>query len=295
MAPPNSDQRDMYPATSTLGPPPSLPAHYQHMSPSPTPTVKPNHLEDPYYSDKLQGKERNQMPELGPEHDADMENGGENRKKRRMEDRNCCVRCMCCACCLPIWAAGILWFIIIAIIIVVIVIGAIAGTFIMPTVDMAGVSTTPTTGSQFSFTGDGISINFGLIVAVNNPNLLSIDLTDINATAYYPNDNGGHTYIGKGYLAEQNVPKYSNFNFTFPFSLEYNPSYDADQSVLNDLVEKCGLSGGEKKDITIDYTIRLTAKVLVIKVHPTISSSATFACPIDNGGLAGLGDGTLGL
>lgn len=122
------------------------------------------------------------MPELGPEHDADMENGGENRKKRRMEDRNCCVRCMCCACCLPIWAAGILWFIIIAIIIVVIVIGAIAGTFIMPTVDMAGVSTTPTTGSQFSFTGDGISINFGLIVAVNNPNLLSIDLTDINAT-----------------------------------------------------------------------------------------------------------------
>jgi hypothetical protein len=103
-------------------------------------------------------------------------------KKRRMDDRNCCVRCMCCACCLPLWAASILWFIIISIIIVIIVIGAIAGTFVMPTVNMAGVSASPTTGSQISFSGDGFNINFGLIVAVNNPNLLSIDLTDITAT-----------------------------------------------------------------------------------------------------------------
>ncbi|KAI8638976.1 hypothetical protein BD408DRAFT_422229 [Parasitella parasitica] len=212
-----------------------------------------------------------------------------------MDDRNCCVRCLCCACCLPIWGAGIIWFIVIAIIIIVIVIGAIAGTFIMPTVDMAGVSTTSNTSSQLSFTGDGISINFGLVVAVNNPNLLSIGLSDINATAYYPDGNGGHTYIGQGYLAEQNVPKYSNFNFTFPFALEYDPSYDKDQSVLTDLVDKCGLSGNEKKDITIDYTIRLAAKVLFITVHPTISSSATFACPINNGALSGLDDGTIGL
>lgn len=51
--------------------------------------------------------------------------------------------------------------------------------------------------------------------------------------------------------------------------------------MLMDIADKCGLTGGEKQDITVRYTIHLTAKVLVIKVHPTISSSATFACPLD--------------
>lgn len=126
--------------------------------------------------------ERNYIPGM-IDQQADVETLEQQKIiKRRMADRNCCVRCMCCACCLPVWAAGILWFIIISIIIIIIVIGAIAGTFIMPTVDMAGVSSSPTTGSQFSFSGDGFNINFGLIVAVNNPNLFSIDLTDIRAT-----------------------------------------------------------------------------------------------------------------
>ncbi|KAI8991836.1 hypothetical protein BDF20DRAFT_810957 [Mycotypha africana] len=198
-----------------------------------------------------------------------------------MEGRNACIRYLCCACCLPGWAAGIIWFIIIAIIIVIIVLAAIAGTFIMPTVDMAGVSSNPTTGSQISFTGDGLRINFGLIINVNNPNLLSIDLSNINATAFYPTPKGGRPQIGGGYLEQQAVPKYSHFNFTFPFHIEYNPDIDLDQSILTDIADKCGLTGGKKQDITIDYTIHLTAKVLMVKVHPTISSSATFVCPID--------------
>jgi hypothetical protein len=119
-------------------------------------------------------------------HATDMEIGSSGglapKKKRRMDDRNCCVRCMCCACCLPIWAAGILWFIVISIIIVIIVIGCIAGTFVMPTMGMAGVTSSPTNGSQITFSGDGLNINFGLIINVNNPNLLGIGLSNINAT-----------------------------------------------------------------------------------------------------------------
>lgn len=104
----------------------------------------------------------------------------------------------------------------------------------------------------------------------------------MNFQAYYPSKNGGkHTYIGGGFLAEEYIPKYSSTNFTFPFALEYNPTYDTDQSVLNNLAEKCGLTGGPKSDVTIDYTIQLTAKVLVIKVNIPISSSATFPCPLD--------------
>lgn len=135
--------------------------------------------------------ERNEIPEMGGKHD-DMEVGssglgGEEKpkKKRRMDDRNACVRCMCCACCLPIWAAGILWFIAISIIIVVIVIGTIAGTFVIPTMGMAGVTNSPTNGSQITFSGDGLNINFGLIINVNNPNLLGIGLSNINATVSF--------------------------------------------------------------------------------------------------------------
>lgn len=116
---------------------------------------------------------------------GDIENNGEKPrkvKKRRMEDRNRCVRCCCCACCLPVWATAILWFIIIAIIIVVIVIATIAGTFVMPTVEMAGITSSPTQGSQISFAGDSLNINFGLLINVNNPNLLSIGLSDMTAT-----------------------------------------------------------------------------------------------------------------
>ncbi|KAG2200544.1 hypothetical protein INT47_012330 [Mucor saturninus] len=265
--------------------PPSLPIHYDQISPSPTPTVKP---QDAYMMDKYGEKqERNGIPKMGGLHDTiedDRESGGglveKKRKKKRMEGRNCCVRCMCCAC-IPVWATCILWFIIIAIIIVIIVIAAIAGTFVMPTFEMAGITNSPTAGSQITFSGDGLNINFGLIIKVNNPNLLSIDLTNIKATAFYPNPNGGSSEIGGGFLAEKFVPTYSDLNFTFPFAIEYNPNIDTDQSVLSDLAEKCGLTGGPKSDITIDYTIHLSAKVLVIKVNPTISSSATFPCPLD--------------
>lgn len=130
--------------------------------------------------------ERSEIPKIGVQHDdEDRESSGglvENKKKKkRLEGRGCCARCMCCAC-VPAWAAGIIWFIIISIIIVIIVIATIAGTFVMPTFDMAGITQSPTEGSQISFSGDDLNINFGLIIKVNNPNLLSIDLTNIAAT-----------------------------------------------------------------------------------------------------------------
>jgi hypothetical protein len=82
-------------------------------------------------------------------------------------------------------------------------------------------------------------------------------------------------------LAYQEVPKYSDFNFTFPFAIEYDPNKDYDQTVLNDIAEKCGLTGAEKQPINLFYDIKLTAQVLFIKVHPTISSSTTFDCPLN--------------
>ncbi|KAI8366798.1 uncharacterized protein BYT42DRAFT_587910 [Radiomyces spectabilis] len=225
---------------------------------------------------------------------GDMEKSEHKRKRKRMADRNGCARCLCCACCLPLWATCILWFIIIAIIIVVLVLGTIFATFTMPTIDMAGVTSSPNNGSQISFHDDTFSINFGLLIHINNPNLLKLKLSNINATAYYPPIHGSSkTPVGGGFVQHLDVPKYTDFNFTFPFAIVYSPTFDRDQSVLNSIANKCGLTGGSVQDITVDYTIQLTAKVLFVTVHPTIDSSSTFKCPLTNNGLPSLDDGLL--
>jgi hypothetical protein len=80
----------------------------------------------------------------------------------------------------------VVWFIIISIIIVIIVLGAIMSKFIMPTIEIGGVTnSTGTTGkssSPLSFNGDKLQLNFGLTVLAKNPNLLPIYVSDMNAT-----------------------------------------------------------------------------------------------------------------
>ncbi|KAI9308555.1 hypothetical protein BJ944DRAFT_195794 [Cunninghamella echinulata] len=201
-----------------------------------------------------------------------------------MENRNCCYRCLCCACCLPKWATIIVWFIIISILIVIIVIGGIMSKFVLPTVEVLGVSNSTgndTSPSPLSFVGDTLRINFGLVVKAVNPNLLPIYISDMNATAYY-SDVEGSPYVGGGFLGKQDLPQYSNFTFIFPFSIIYDPVTDPTQVVLTDLATRCGLMGDEPQPLTISYTIRVAARVLFVTVHPTISSQSTFPCPIQN-------------
>ncbi|CAO3625740.1 unnamed protein product [Cunninghamella blakesleeana] len=201
------------------------------------------------------------------------------KKRKRMENRNCCLRCLCCACCLPKWATYICWFIIIAILIVVIVIGAIMSKFQLPTIEIGGITNSTDYGvAPLQFAGDTFRINFGLNVKAVNPNLLPIYITDMNATAYYPDVES--RFVGGGYLGKQDLPKYSNFSFVFPFSIIYDPVVDKDQRVLTDLATRCGLTGEQPQDLHIAYTIRVAARVLFVTVHPTISSQSQFPCPI---------------
>lgn len=109
----------------------------------------------------------------------------QNRSKPPLTERNRCVRYLCCACCLPVWARWIVWFIIIAIIILIIIFAALFATFTMPSFDFAGVSnsTSDTQPSRLSFDGHVAKINFDLLIHAQNPNVLGIDLSQINATA----------------------------------------------------------------------------------------------------------------
>jgi hypothetical protein len=86
--------------------------------------------------------------------------------------------------------------------------------------------------------------------------------------------------VGGGFLANQFVSSNAITNFTFPFSIQYDPTTDTNNAMLTDIATKCGLLGGTKQPLTINYKINLAVKVLFITVHPTVSSSANFDCPI---------------
>jgi hypothetical protein len=89
---------------------------------------------------------------------------------------------LCCACCLPVWARWILWIIIIAIIIVVIVFGIIFSQFKVPTFNFNGITSSPLGLPQFAVNGTRWDINVGLMIAIDNPNIESATLSDMNAT-----------------------------------------------------------------------------------------------------------------
>lgn len=98
--------------------------------------------------------------------------------------------------------------------------------------------------------------------------------------ATIPTNDGLSADLGSGWMDYQYVPTQSDFNFTYPFAIEYDPTASSSNEMLNTLIDKCGLNGGDPQDINIYYTIHLVAKVLFVTVHPTITSSASFACPL---------------
>ncbi|KAG2187372.1 hypothetical protein INT44_005058, partial [Umbelopsis vinacea] len=212
-------------------------------------------------------------------------------KKPSLVQRNRCCRFLCCACCLPVWARWILWILIVGIIIVVVVFAIIFSQFKTPTFDFNGITDSPSGLSQFSVNGTRWNINVGLKIGINNPNIESATLSNMNATAYYPTS--PDVAVGGGFLANQFVPSNAITNFTFPFSIQYDPTTDTNNAMLTDIATKCGLLGGSKQPLTINYKINLAVKVLFITVHPTVSSSANFDCPITNGQLPELPSGVL--
>ncbi|KAI8968292.1 hypothetical protein BDF20DRAFT_991245 [Mycotypha africana] len=208
---------------------------------------------------------------------------GSNRKPP-FPRRNRCLRCLCCACCFPPWLAYSIWTIIIAIIIIIVIFICLLATFKIPDINLAGINTTnlPEGKKLLQFTSTDVIINAGLVINVKNPNVLGLKISDIRAKAYWPMENGNKFQIGKGFLKYQDIPKNSDINFTYPFEIDYDLFDKEASSLLNEFSRKCGLTGEEPSNIDITYDLNLAAQVLFVKIHPTISSAASFVCPLQN-------------
>ncbi|KAI7866071.1 hypothetical protein BDF14DRAFT_1882965 [Spinellus fusiger] len=198
--------------------------------------------------------------------------------------RSCCdlLCCGCCVCC-PRWFRWIACIILLIIIGLGIAVGVLAALFKTPTVNFQGVQGQP----QFNLQGTTANISAVLSIQVNNPNIESVTFSKIVATAFYPNY---HTIpLGGGQKNDVHISSNAITTILFPFSLDIDLSQPAQQSIMTDLLGKCGFLGGDKQQISVDYVVQPTVSIVGIPITFSISNSASFPCPIQASDLANLG------
>ncbi|KAI8996876.1 hypothetical protein BDB01DRAFT_712982 [Pilobolus umbonatus] len=125
---------------------------------------------------------------------------------------------------------------------------------------------------KYGFSSEGYKVDLDLLVQVNNPNVLDIDVSNMISQAYYPL-NGELYYIGQGYKESEWIPKQSDHNLSFPFQLVLNPG---ENGVFSDVLSKCG----RNERLDIQYNIALHAKVLFVERDINTTSSTSIDCPM---------------
>lgn len=153
-----------------------------------------------------------------------------------------------------------------------------------PNVSIGQVNTVAQNGSTIQLQQDGITVNLGVNISVNNPNYFSINVRQIKAEIFYPINN---TNVGEGILNDVVIRTNTQTNLTFPFSLNYNIANDPQRTILLDLGQKCGVTG-TPSDISVNYRLTLQLQILIIPISPVISDTFTLTCPIDAADLESL-------
>ncbi|KAF9080824.1 hypothetical protein BGX29_004242 [Mortierella sp. GBA35] len=195
--------------------------------------------------------------------------------------RSTCGRFTCCFCLLLLLA-------IIALAIVIVTV------FKLPKVDFKGLDGEP----QFTYNQGQttFAVSLSANIEVQNPNPIGFNFESITATAYYPNYAPS---IGGGNLTNVNFPSKATVNLKFPINASYDRTQDQGFTVIRDILTKCGQLGGPVTQLTINYDLKLTIKIVGINISPTIKNQhVNLPCPgnigeITNGIPGGLG-GLLG-
>ncbi|KAL7323626.1 hypothetical protein PS15p_210250 [Mucor circinelloides] len=193
--------------------------------------------------------------------------------------------CICCPC-LPMWARYGCCTLLLLFLVFLIIVGVLAALFKVPIVDFNGPTKHPDGYAPFEKSNDTLafSVNFGLQIGVVNDNVESITFESIRAIAYYPT--APKISVGGGEISNVHIRSYGITNFTFPFSIKYDPIKDEGYAMLTDIASKCGLLGGSsKEDLYIEYDLIPTIRIAGIAISPTIRQSSHFPCPISSGQL----------
>jgi LEA14-like dessication related protein len=149
----------------------------------------------------------------------------------------------------------------------------------------------PSSGSEIQLTTDGLDINLGVDIAVENPNYFAVSFKKIQANIFYPINN---TAIGGGSQTDITFHSHSQTNFTFPFTISYKKSLDPSDQILADIATKCGFINGNRSQIKVNYKITLGLRIIFITISPVVSNSLSFDCPLSEDQIASLGPSLLG-
>ncbi|KAI7872880.1 hypothetical protein BDF14DRAFT_1715994 [Spinellus fusiger] len=185
-------------------------------------------------------------------------------------DKLCCGCCTCC----PKWARWCSCILLLILIGLGIAVGVLAALFKVPQVEFNGLKDTP----QSSVQGSQLNFTFALNIGVNNPNIESVTFESIVAKASYPNY--PTLNLGGGELDNVHINNNGITNITFPFALSLDTVSPDYAGILSDLLSKCGFGGAAKQDITVDYAVTLTVRIIGIAIRPTINNKANFPCPL---------------
>ncbi|PPQ64644.1 hypothetical protein CVT26_002734 [Gymnopilus dilepis] len=146
-----------------------------------------------------------------------------------------------------------------------------------PSIYIGNVQTMTENGSAIQPSSDGVQVNLGVNISVSNPNYFSVDFKKIEAQIFYPPQN---IPVGGGQANNIVFKSNSQTNFTFPFSLQYNSTADPGGAIITDLAKKCGVLGGTKTNIDVNYSITLGIRILLVTISPVISNQFSFPCPL---------------
>ncbi|KAJ7632744.1 hypothetical protein FB45DRAFT_513323 [Roridomyces roridus] len=162
-----------------------------------------------------------------------------------------------------------------------------------PSVNIGDVAPSAANGGSTQ-TADGVNINMGVNISVENPNYFAVTFKKIQAEISYPLS-GNTTNIGGGTKSDLVISSNAQTNFTFPFEIAYTTSIDPNGKILADLVTKCGiLPGTTRQNLVVDYKITLGIQFLFVTISPSVSNSFSFACPLQASDVSGLLGGLLG-
>jgi len=157
-----------------------------------------------------------------------------------------------------------------------------------PSIYVGNVQTMAENGTAIQSLSDGIQINLGVNISVSNPNYFSVDMKKIEAQIFYPIDN---TPVGGGEADNIEFKSNSQTNFTFPLMLTYNSTADPSGKIILDLAEKCGVEGGAKTNIIVNYSITLGIRIILVTISPVISNQFSFPCPLSASDISKFLDG----
>ncbi|KAF5380861.1 hypothetical protein D9615_004047 [Tricholomella constricta] len=148
-----------------------------------------------------------------------------------------------------------------------------------PNITIGNVETISKGGSAIQLIDNGIQVNLGVNISVNNPNYFAVNFKQIKAEIFYP-INGKEPQLGEGISKDVVFRANQLTNWTFPFAIQYKTTDDPQGLILQDLASKCGV-GGAKSNIKVNYKITLGLRILFITVSPVVQNNFDFMCPLD--------------